>query len=103
MRQLFKRPELPLPECAQAHDGRSASSSSAAGLYIFFSADNATKYGLDFTGGAAVRVVLNERMEQKDMVSLLQDDEAFKKSFGEAQVTTLGEAEPRVPDQDQAR
>ncbi|PIE25677.1 MAG: hypothetical protein CSA62_00360 [Planctomycetota bacterium] len=63
----------------------------AAGLFIFISTDNATKYGLDFTGGAAVRVVLNQEMEQEGMVKLLQGDKKFKDAFGEPQVTTLGE------------
>ena len=92
MRQLFKKPSFRFLSVRKLTTVLSIVLV-GTGLFIFFSADNATKYGLDFTGGAAVRVVLNERMEQKDMVSLLQDDEAFKKSFGEAQVTTLGDAE----------
>jgi SecD/SecF fusion protein len=92
MRQLFKRPHFRFLKLRMITTTLSVILV-LTGLTIFFTTDNATKYGLDFTGGAAVRVALSEQMKQADIVKLLQDDEAFKNEFGSAQVTTLGETD----------
>jgi SecD/SecF fusion protein len=58
----------------------------AGGLAGFFSTDNQDKYGLDFTGGAAFRIALNQPMTPTEVRRTLQQDAQFQ----EAQVTTAG-------------
>ncbi len=64
----------------------------AGGLYVFFSTPRADKYGLDFTGGAAVRVALKTPMTQADFLKALRKDERFSSRFPSPMVTTIGEA-----------
>lgn len=71
------------------------------GLALFGTTNEDVKYGIDFTGGAQVRVALNQGMKQADLKRLLSGDiksdpqiETIKKFTGEypsLQITTIGD------------
>ncbi len=66
----------------------------AGGLVVFFVTPPEDKYGLDFTGGAAIRVALKEPMAQAEVLKRLRSDEQFSKQFPSPMVTTIGETGP---------
>lgn len=62
-----------------------------AGLAAFATIPADVKYGLDFTGGADLRVVLKEPMSAEDMRQLLASHEKFRQEFPNPQVNRSAE------------
>ena len=65
-----------------------------AGVYSFFAIDPHEKYGLDFTGGASVRVVTKEAMDQNALAVKLRENAEFTAGFPRPQVNTMGDTGP---------
>ncbi len=73
----------------------------AGGLTLFGTTPEDTKYGIDFTGGAQVRVALREGMTQGELKQLLSGKVAgppqaatiqkFTEEFPSIQITTIGD------------
>ncbi len=60
-------------------------------LTVFFTTPPKDKFGLDFTGGAAIRVALKDPMTQKAILDQMDKDPKFHKQFPSPQVTTIGD------------
>ncbi len=65
-------------------------------LIAFFVTNPNDKYGLDFTGGAAVQVALRAPTSQADMLKTLRADSEFAKEFPNPQITTLSQGGART-------
>ncbi|MEZ5990070.1 MAG: protein translocase subunit SecD [Planctomycetota bacterium] len=62
-----------------------------AGIASFIEVDHNVKYGIDFTGGASVRVALDQPMSEVEAKDLLDGDAEFSKEYPTKQITTVGD------------
>lgn len=65
-----------------------------AGLaYAFMAVPKETMLGMDFTGGANLRMVVQEPMSREQLVDALNADDAFKQAYPSLSINTVGESD----------